>query len=163
MIPGFSPERIAGAGRPITIGAVPSGVEPLILADLARKTGPVAYVLSDGQRISEVRAGERIDVEGRAAVLRPAGPVAGDWREGRIEFASATLTEAVAEMNRYRRIPIVVTDPKVGRMRVSGVFYTGESSGFLTALPLTHPVSVRTEGEVVRIGPAPEKKTSSLD
>lgn len=125
--------------------------------------GRVALDALDGQRISEVRAGERIDVEGRAAVLRPAGPVAGDWREGRIEFASATLTEAVAEMNRYRRIPIVVTDPKVGRMRVSGVFYTGESSGFLTALPLTHPVSVRTEGEVVRIGPAPEKKTSSLD
>lgn len=54
MIPGFSPERIAGAGRPMTIGAVPSGVEPLILADLARKTGPVAYVLSDGQRISDL-------------------------------------------------------------------------------------------------------------
>jgi transcription-repair coupling factor (superfamily II helicase) len=42
MIPGFSPERIAAAGRPLTIGAVPSGVEPLILADLARKTGPIA-------------------------------------------------------------------------------------------------------------------------
>ncbi|MBN9053394.1 MAG: transcription-repair coupling factor, partial [Rhizobiales bacterium] len=54
MIPGFSPERVAGAGRPMTIGAVPSGVEPLILADLARKTGPVAYVLSDGQRISDL-------------------------------------------------------------------------------------------------------------
>nr|WP_314095271.1 transcription-repair coupling factor [uncultured Shinella sp.] len=54
MIPGFSPERIAAAGRPLTIGAVPSGVEPLILADLARKTGPVAYVLSDGQRISDL-------------------------------------------------------------------------------------------------------------
>ena len=54
MIPGFSPERIAAAGRPLTIGAVPAGVEPLILADLARKTGPVAYVLSDGQRISDL-------------------------------------------------------------------------------------------------------------
>jgi len=54
MIPGFSPERIAGAGRPMTIGAVPSGVEPLILAELARKGGPLAYVLSDGQRISDL-------------------------------------------------------------------------------------------------------------
>ncbi|WLS02210.1 transcription-repair coupling factor [Shinella oryzae] len=54
MIPGFSPERIAAADRPLTIGAVPSGVEPLILADLARKSGPVAYVLSDGQRISDL-------------------------------------------------------------------------------------------------------------
>jgi transcription-repair coupling factor (superfamily II helicase) len=54
MIPGFSPERIAAAGRPLTIGAVPSGVEPLILADLARTSGPVAYVLSDGQRIADL-------------------------------------------------------------------------------------------------------------
>ncbi|MEW9615397.1 transcription-repair coupling factor [Shinella sp. S4-D37] len=54
MIPGFSPERIAAAGRPLTIGAVPSGVEPLILAELARTGGPLAYVLSDGQRISDL-------------------------------------------------------------------------------------------------------------
>ena len=54
MIPGFSPERIAAAGRPLTIGAVPSGIEPLILADLARTSGPVAFVLSDGQRISDL-------------------------------------------------------------------------------------------------------------
>ncbi|WP_411035480.1 transcription-repair coupling factor [Shinella sp. BYT-45] len=54
MIPGFSPERVAAAGRPMTIGAVPSGVEPLILAELARKSGPVAYLLSDGQRISDL-------------------------------------------------------------------------------------------------------------
>ncbi|MGB3814086.1 MAG: transcription-repair coupling factor [Shinella sp.] len=54
MIPGFSSERIAAAGRPLTIGAVPSGIEPLILADLARTSGPVAYVLSDGQRIPDI-------------------------------------------------------------------------------------------------------------
>ncbi len=54
MIPGFSPERIANAGRPLTIGAVPSGVEPLILAELARTSGPLAYVLSDGQRIADL-------------------------------------------------------------------------------------------------------------
>jgi transcription-repair coupling factor (superfamily II helicase) len=54
MIPGFSPEHIAAAGRPMTIGAVPSGVEPLILAELARSSGPLAYVLSDGQRIPDL-------------------------------------------------------------------------------------------------------------
>jgi transcription-repair coupling factor (superfamily II helicase) len=54
MIPGFNPEKVAASGRPMTIGAVPSGVEPLILAELARKGGPVAYVLSDGQRIADI-------------------------------------------------------------------------------------------------------------
>ena len=54
MIPGFDPARIAAAGRPLTVGAVPSGLEPFLLAELARKTGPLAYVLSDGQRIGDV-------------------------------------------------------------------------------------------------------------
>ena len=123
--------------------------------------GRVAVDAVGQGRISEVRAGERIDVTGRSAVMRPAGPLAGDWREGRIEFASTTLAEAVAEMNRYRRTPIVVTDPAVGRMRVSGVFYAGEASGFLDALPLTHPVSVERSADAVRIGAAQDKKTSS--
>ena len=47
-------------------------------------------------------------------------------------------------------------------MRVSGVFYSGENSGFLDALPLTHPVSVQVGGDAVRIGPVRDKKTSSL-
>ena len=54
MIPGFSAETIAAAGMPLTVGNVPSGVEPLILAEFARKTGPVAYILSDGQRMADL-------------------------------------------------------------------------------------------------------------
>ena len=54
MIPGFSAETLAAAGMPLTIGAVPSGLEPLILAEFAREAGPVAYVLSDGQRMADL-------------------------------------------------------------------------------------------------------------
>ncbi|WP_349434358.1 transcription-repair coupling factor [Pararhizobium sp. A13] len=54
MIAGFDPNRVARATRELTIGPVPAGVEPLILADLARANGPVAYILSDGQRIADV-------------------------------------------------------------------------------------------------------------
>ncbi|MES3026720.1 MAG: FecR domain-containing protein [Pseudomonadota bacterium] len=136
-------------------------MEPRGALKVAVVEGRVALDAFGGRHVADVRAGERIDVQGETAVLRPAGPVAGDWRQGRIEFASATLAEAVAEMNRYRLTPIVVTDPKVGLMRVSGVFYTGEGSGFLDALPITHPVSVRVAQGVVLIGPAADKKTSS--
>ena len=124
--------------------------------------GRVAVDAVRGPRLSEVKAGERMDVVGDTAMLRPdAGPVAGDWRDGRIEFASATLAEAVAEMNRYRRKPIVLSDPAVGRLRVSGVFYSGENSGFLEALPLTHPVSVQVGEHEISISSRSDKKTSS--
>lgn len=54
MIAGFDSRKVARATRELTIGPVPAGVEPLILAELARANGPVAYILSDGQRIADV-------------------------------------------------------------------------------------------------------------
>lgn len=54
MIAGFDPIKVARATRELTIGPVPAGVEPMILAELARANGPVAYILSDGQRIADV-------------------------------------------------------------------------------------------------------------
>ncbi|MFB2551540.1 transcription-repair coupling factor [Ensifer soli] len=54
MIPGFHAASLAKATRELTIGPVPGGAEPLVLAELARGAGPVAYILSDGQRIADV-------------------------------------------------------------------------------------------------------------
>ncbi|MDO9415441.1 transcription-repair coupling factor [Pararhizobium sp.] len=54
MISGFDPKKVVAAGRPLTVGAVPAGVDPFLIAELARAGGPVAYILSDGQRISDV-------------------------------------------------------------------------------------------------------------
>ncbi|MBB4277283.1 transcription-repair coupling factor [Rhizobium mongolense] len=54
MIPGFDASKLAAAAEPLTIGNVPSGLEPLLLAELARAGGPVAYVLSDGQRMADL-------------------------------------------------------------------------------------------------------------
>ncbi|APO74789.1 transcription-repair coupling factor [Rhizobium etli 8C-3] len=54
MIPGFDASKLAAVAEPLTIGNVPSGLEPLLLAELARAGGPVAYVLSDGQRMADL-------------------------------------------------------------------------------------------------------------
>lgn len=54
MIPGFDAKKIAAAQTPLTIGNVPPGMEPLILAELARAGQAVAYVMSDGQRMFDL-------------------------------------------------------------------------------------------------------------
>jgi transcription-repair coupling factor (superfamily II helicase) len=54
MIPGFDAEKLASFGEPLTIGNVPSGLEPMLLAELARAGQPVAYVMSDGQHMSDL-------------------------------------------------------------------------------------------------------------
>ncbi|MDR6670721.1 transcription-repair coupling factor [Rhizobium sp. 1399] len=54
MIPGFDAKKLAAAAEPLTIGNVPAGMEPLLLAELARNGEPVAYVLSDGHRMADL-------------------------------------------------------------------------------------------------------------
>jgi transcription-repair coupling factor (superfamily II helicase) len=54
MIPGFDPKALLGDVTSFTIGNVPPGMEALVLALLAQTGQPVAYVLSDGQRMADV-------------------------------------------------------------------------------------------------------------
>lgn len=54
MIPGLDPRKVLAATREMTIGPVPTGAEALVLAELARGGAPVAYILSDGQKVSDL-------------------------------------------------------------------------------------------------------------
>ncbi len=67
MIPGIDVKKIAASAAPLSLGNVPPGMEPLIIAELARTGQPVAYVLSDGQRMA--------DLEQMLSFLAPEIPV----------------------------------------------------------------------------------------
>ncbi|MGV8939383.1 MAG: transcription-repair coupling factor [Allorhizobium sp.] len=54
MIPGFNAKKVAAAQSTLTLANVPAGMEPFLLAELARQGQPVAYVLSDGQRMADI-------------------------------------------------------------------------------------------------------------
>ncbi len=54
MIPGFDAKKVLAASEPLTVGHVPAGMEPFLLADLARAGQPVAYIMSDGQHMADV-------------------------------------------------------------------------------------------------------------
>ncbi|MEF0942306.1 transcription-repair coupling factor [Rhizobium sp. BR 362] len=54
MIPGFDAKKLIAASEPLTIGHVPAGLEPFLLAELAKTGQPVAYIMSDGQHMADV-------------------------------------------------------------------------------------------------------------
>jgi transcription-repair coupling factor (superfamily II helicase) len=54
MIAGFDAKLVKEAHTPLTIGNVPSGMEALLLANMAREGMSIAYVLSDGQKIPDL-------------------------------------------------------------------------------------------------------------
>ena len=54
MIPGFDAKKIAAAGSSLTVGNVPPGMEALLLAEMASAGQPVAFIMSDGQRMADI-------------------------------------------------------------------------------------------------------------
>lgn len=56
------------------------------------------------------------------------------WIEGRLFFSGETLSEAVAEFNRYNRRQLAIVDPRIATLSVSGTFVATEPERFVTAL-----------------------------
>src|SRR5690606_36591729 len=52
------------------------------------------------------------------------------WRNGRLVFDGDPLREVVAELNRYSVRKLVLGDPELGSLRVSGTFRTGSAEAF---------------------------------
>jgi transmembrane sensor len=62
------------------------------------------------------------------------------WREGFVEFHDTTLTDAVAEFNRYRAQQLSIADPEIASIRISGRFRSTNSDAFLWLLQQGFPV-----------------------
>ena len=72
------------------------------------------------------------------------------WQDGVIDFDGRTLSEAVAEFNRYLPHPIVIADPDLASIRLGGVFPTGESDKFLDALESSFAIkAIKTSDQSV--------------
>lgn len=69
------------------------------------------------------------------------------WRYGRMILDGAPLGETVADLNRYGGIQIVLADPKLATLRVSGVFHTGRPDDFVEAITSAFAVQVAQQDE----------------
>jgi transmembrane sensor len=62
------------------------------------------------------------------------------WRSGQVIFRDDTLGGAVAELNRYSETRILVDDPKIAALKVSGVFNTDRPENFVAAVTTFYPI-----------------------
>lgn len=93
-------------------------------------------------RRSELTAGQQLvaTTAGADQVLAADVERVTSWREGRLIFENELLNEAVAEVNRYSDRKIMLTDPSLNDLRVSGVFRTGSPTSFVGALSDYFPI-----------------------
>ena len=69
------------------------------------------------------------------------------WRERQIVFDNDTLANAVAEVNRYTVDKIVVADPRLESLRMSGVFIAGHRDSFLQTVAGNFHIKVSNDDD----------------
>lgn len=108
-------------------------------------------VARDGNT-AELTAGEQI-VAGNGVWIRGhADPtMAAGWTQGRLVFRSTPLGDAVAEANRYGPDRLVIADPSLAQLKISGEFRIGNTSALVRALQSVYPIRAehdRGNGEI---------------
>jgi transmembrane sensor len=98
-------------------------------------------------------AGEQVTVTGRSSQL----PTRADanaviaWRERKLHFASAPLTEVAEEYNRYHELQLIIRDPSLASFHVSGVFSATDDASLIAFLRAQPNLNVRETGSGVEI------------
>lgn len=65
------------------------------------------------------------------------------WRQGKVFLEEDILSVAVARMNRYSRIRLVVADDSLNVLEVGGIFNAGDTDAFIEALEAAFPIEAR--------------------
>jgi transmembrane sensor len=77
------------------------------------------------------------------------------WRSGDIYFRETRLADAVAEFNRYNARQIVIRDPSVATMQLTGKFRATNSDAFVSLLERTYGIEVeRTDASILLGSPS---------
>jgi transmembrane sensor len=138
--------RITATGTAFDVRLGDKGVVSVLLVEGRVRVDPVkregfarlvpaivSETLDPGQRLTAPVSGEvRIAA---ADVDRSTS-----WTRGQLIFRDDRLGDAVEEMNRYSRVRLVIEDPRVAALKVSGVFRAERSDNFVTALTAFYPI-----------------------
>ncbi|NCT87191.1 DUF4880 domain-containing protein [Stenotrophomonas acidaminiphila] len=97
--------------------------------------------LRPGQQLRVLRSGR---IEPARALVQPQAEA---WPQGRLLFDATPLPVVIARMNRYTTTPLVIGDPALAPLAVSGSFAAGDQAALLSALELGWSVSARTRAD----------------
>ena len=135
--------------------------------DLVREPALRSVVLVEGSVVVEspggggetlhrtLRPGERLIFHGSALAQedRPNLAAVTAWQSGRIILDEQPLAYAVTEINKYHRRKLVVSDPELARMPISGVYEIDDPDGFAISVSNLLPVKIESGNEQLLLRP----------
>jgi transmembrane sensor len=66
-------------------------------------------------------------------------------------FDDENLADAVARVNNYSQVKIIVEDAPARALKISGIFNAGDSPAFVEAVQSYFPVDVSTDESTIQI------------
>lgn len=100
--------------------------------------------LDAGERVRFVRPPDSSPAAATMRLDRPRLDEVTAWRRSEAVFDDVSLSEAVAELNRYSRTPIVlVGGASLADLRVSGMYRTGDTPGAARAIAALHGLTMK--------------------
>ena len=140
----FTPHDAGASDVAVTLIEGQVSVRPETYDDDAKSSQSGQILLHPGERARLSRTAAFGLPAKAPRVDRPRVDQVVAWTRGEALFDDASLDQAVAEMNRYSRTPIVlIGGAATARYRVSGLFRTGDNVGFARAVAALHGLTVR--------------------
>lgn len=143
---------VEAAGGDILVKVLPDGARISLLSEGAR-----AWRAGFLSRENSVSLGPQSEVEfGREdlRVTQADAPLLERrtlWREGRISFDNAPLSEAVADVTRYAGVRFAFAEPELADLRIGGVIDARDLEAFLALLHEHLGITARRDGDVITL------------
>jgi transmembrane sensor len=106
--------------------------------------------LDDGDRLI-------VDAQGLEHRDRPALAPLVAWQTGQAIFENGRLSDAAAEMNRYSNVKLMIADPDVAGLRLSGIYVVGDNVTFANSVARLLPIRLVQGAGRIEIYPAQQK------
>jgi transmembrane sensor len=74
------------------------------------------------------------------------------WQRGQVALDNVPLVDAITEMNRYSETHLVVDDPFVAAIKVSGIFRAGDQENFARAVAHVYRLEIRSGPKEIVLG-----------
>lgn len=136
-----------------TRGTVVTVVEGRVSVSAPLERPPTATEASAQAGPVMLSAGEQVTVTShRVAAPRLANVAqAMAWTEGKLVFDSTPVSEVVQEFNRYNASPLLIDDPQVLALHISGAFRTTDSAQLIRMLSERFGLVAHDTGEGIRL------------
>lgn len=128
-------------------GSVRVALEQGRVSIVSLKAGVATVELKPGEEFVATGSSTKIDEVGQ-------GDADANWRHGLIDLDDIKLADAAAQINRYSSAQIVIRDPRIADLRVTGQFRLGDAERFARTIAELHSVRVQRRGSTIEMLPS---------